>query len=586
MRFRRVVFLTVDRQSDVMLPPYAVHLTCDERKSDGSTVGSPCVEGLEPRRGSTRSSAPGWLAGIAKQEDNVNTWLWRAARVASIATILVVLTAGVAGAQETEPTYPNSGITLPGSDIGVSLNLLWVVLGAVLVIFMQAGFSLVETGFCRRKHAAHVISTNFAIFGLGFVAFFLVGFPLAFGGFSYGAFGMEAPVGDTLIGSGNWTFLWQGGWALTDLGTAAQAAPIVAFFLYMVAFMDTTATIPTGAMAERWKWNSFVGWGLFCGAVYYPLFAAWTWGGGWLAKLGNSAGLGFGYVDFAGSGVVHAVGGAAALAGAMVLGPRIGKFDTEGKPRGMPGHNVPMAMLGVFILLVGWFGFNAASTLAATDVRFAMVATNTAIAAAFGATVAMFYAMKRIGKPDPGMMANGMLGGLVAITAPAAFVEPWAAAAIGSLGAVIVFEAIGFIERRGIDDPVGAIAVHGVGGIFGVLSVGIFASGEYGAGWNLTTKGAAADASGVTGILYDFGLGVRQLASQAIGAAVICTVIFGIALAFFKVQNALTKGGIRPPRSEELEGLDRIEMGALAYPDDEVFADDLIPDKGHVPAHV
>ena len=158
----------------------------------------------------------------------------------------------------------------------------------------------------------------------------------------------------------------------------------------MVAFMDTVATIPTGAMAERWKWNAFVGWGLFCGAIYYPLFAAWTWGGGWLAKLGNSAELGFGYVDFAGSGVVHAVGGVAALAGAIVLGPRIGKYGKDGKPRAMPGHNVPMAMLGVFILLFGWFGFNAASTFAATDVRFAVAATNTAIAAAFGATIAMF----------------------------------------------------------------------------------------------------------------------------------------------------------------------------------------------------
>lgn len=514
----------------------------------------------------------------------MKTWLWRAARVAGLAGLLVVLFTGVAGAQTDEPVY--GGITTAPSDIGVSLNLLWVVIGAVLVIFMQAGFALVETGFCRKKHAAHVMSTNFAIFGLGFVAFFLVGFSFAFGGFSYGAFGMDAAVGDTLIGSGNWVFLWQGGWGLSDLGNAAQAAPIVAFFLYMVAFMDTTATIPTGAMAERWKWKAFVGWGLFCGAIYYPLFAAWTWGGGWLAKLGNSAELGFGYVDFAGSGVVHAVGGAAALAGALVLGPRIGKFGADGKPRGMPGHNVPMALLGVFILLVGWFGFNAASTFAATDVRFAMAATNTALAAAFGATVAMFYSMRRFGVPDPGMMANGMLAGLVAITAPCAFVEPWAAAVIGSVAAVVVIEAIGFIERRGIDDPVGAISVHGVAGIFGVLSIGLFASGEYGAGWNGTTEGAAATADGVTGIFYDFGLGIRQLGSQAIGALVICTVIFGIAYGFFKVQNALMKGGIRPPRNEELEGLDHIEMGALAYPEDEELADDLMADKGHIPTHV
>jgi Amt family ammonium transporter len=448
---------------------------------------------------------------------------------------------------------------------------LWVVLGAVLVVFMQAGFALVETGFCRKKHAAHVISTNFAIFGLGFVGFFLIGFPLAFGGFSYAPFGLEAPVGDALIGSGNWVFLWQGGWALSDLGTAAQAAPIAAFFFYMVAFMDTVATIPTGSMAERWKWNSFVGWGLFCGALYYPLFAAWTWGGGWLAKLGNSAELGFGYVDFAGSGVVHAVGGAAALAGALVLGPRIGKYGKDGKPRAMPGHNIPMAFLGVFILLFGWFGFNAASTFAGTDVRFAVAATNTAIAAAFGATVAMFYVMRRIGKPDPGMMANGMLAGLVAITAPCAFVDFWAAAVIGSIAAIIVVEAIIFIEKRGIDDPVGAVSVHGVNGLFGVLCIGIFANGQYGAGWNGTVEGAAATAEGVTGIFYGFELGIRQLAAQGIGALTICTVIFGIALAFFKIQNAVMKGGIRPSREVEIEGMDIPEMGVLAYPEDAVI---------------
>jgi Amt family ammonium transporter len=487
----------------------------------------------------------------------------------SLAIMMVALFASAAFAQEGPTLDDVTG--LPLTPDGITLNLLWVVLGGVLVVFMQAGFALVETGFCRKKHAAHVMSTNFAIFGLGFVAFFLVGFPLAFGGFSYAPFGLETPVGHALVGSGNWVFLWQGGWALSSIGTAAQAAPIAAFFFYMVAFMDTTATIPTGAMAERWKWTAFVGWGLFCGALYYPLFAAWTWGGGWLAKLGNSAQLGFGYVDFAGSGVVHAVGGAAALAGALVLGPRIGKYGKDGKPRAMPGHNIPMALLGVFILLFGWFGFNAASTFAGTDVRFAVAAANTAIAAAFGATVAMFYVMRRLGKPDPGMMANGMLAGLVAITAPCAFVDFWAAAAIGSIAAIIVVEAIIFIEKRGIDDPVGAIGVHGVNGLFGVLCIGIFANGQYGAGWNGTVKGAAATADGVTGILYDFELGIRQLGAQAIGALVICTVIFGIALAFFKIQNAVMKGGIRPTREMEIEGMDIPEMGVLAYPEDAVI---------------
>ena len=441
------------------------------------------------------------------------------------------------------------------TDLGKSTSLLWVVIGAVLVIFMQAGFALVETGFCRAKHAAHVVSTNFAIFGLGFVGFFFIGFPLAFGGFSYSAMGLEAPVGHALLGSGNWVFLWQGGWALSGHGVTPA---LLGFFLYMVAFMDTTATIPTGSMAERWKWNSFVVWGLFCGALYYPLFASWTWGGGWLAKTWSSMHLGAGYVDFAGSGVVHAVGGVAALAGSIVLGPRIGKFGPDRKPRTLAGHHIPMAMLGTFILLFGWFGFNAASTLASTDVQFATVALNTAVAAAFGATAGMFWVMKRTGKPDPGMMANGMLAGLVAITAPCAFVTPAAAALIGVLAAVIVIEAIGFFEKRGIDDPVGAISVHGVGGIFGVLCVGIFANGSYGAGWN------GSGSKGVEGLLAGDG---GQFLAQLLGAVIICTVIFGVVYGFFTIQNKMTKGGIRSTEADEIAGLDLGEMGVLAYPE-------------------
>src|SRR5688572_20986053 len=269
---------------------------------------------------------------------------------------LVLLLAGPASAQE------KSAEVLA---LGQQMNLLWIVIGAVLVIFMQAGFALVETGFCRGKHAAHVVSTNFAIFGLGFVAFFLVGYAFMFGGYSYvleGAdFGYASAINaDPLFKVGDWVFLWKGGFALSEIGSAGGAA-VMGFFLYMVAFMDTTATIPTGSMAERWKWKSFMMWGLFCGAIYYPLFGAWTWGGGWLSQLGNNFDLGFGYVDFAGSGIVHAMGGAAALAGAIVLGPRIGKY-VNGKSVTLAGHHIPMAMLGTFILLFGWFGFNAAST--------------------------------------------------------------------------------------------------------------------------------------------------------------------------------------------------------------------------------
>ncbi|MBU3690218.1 MAG: ammonium transporter [Acidimicrobiales bacterium mtb01] len=446
------------------------------------------------------------------------------------------------------------------TSLATATNLLWVVLGAALVIFMQAGFALVETGFCRAKHASHVVATNFAIFGLGFVGFFFVGFPLAFGGFSYSAFGLNAPIGGSLIGSGEWVFLWKGGWALSGGGITPA---LIGFFLYMVAFMDTVATIPTGSMAERWKWGSFVIWGFFCGAVYYPLMAAWTWGGGWLSQTWSSMNLGAGYVDFAGSGVVHAVGGVAAFAGAKVLGARIGKFDKDGNPRAIPGHHIPMAMLGTFILLFGWFGFNAASTFAATDVQFAVVATNTAIAGAFGAVVAMFWITKRTGKPDPGMMANGMLAGLVAITAPCAFVAPWAAAVIGSIAAILVIESVFFVERKlKLDDPVGAISVHGVGGLFGVLCVGIFSNGSYGAGWNLS------DSEGVEGIIKgNWG----QLGAQALAVAVIIVFNGGLAYTFFKVQDIVSKrmgkGGIRSKAEDEISGLDLPEMGVYAYPE-------------------
>jgi len=471
-----------------------------------------------------------------------------AAAIGAVGTTLLI--GGTAFAEDADAT---AAIEV----LGQQTSLLWVILGAVLVIFMQAGFSLVETGFTQKKNAAEVMSTNFAIFGLGFVGFMFVGFPLAFSGFSYAPMGLTSPMnGDSLPAvGGEFTGIFY--WGYSHLGDAATPA-LLGFFLYMVAFMDTVATIPTGSMAERWKWKSFVWWGLFCGALYYPLFAAWTWGGGWLAKSWETLNLGAGYVDFAGSGVVHAVGGAAALAGAIVLGPRIGKFGPDGKARAIPGHNIPMAMLGCFILLFGWFGFNAASTFSSTDIQFATVATNTAIAAAVGSVIAMYYITWKTGKPDPGMMVNGMLAGLVAITAPCAFVAPWAAAVIGAVAAVLAIEAVFFIERRKIDDPVGAIAVHGVCGTFGVLAVGIFANGKYGAGWNGSTT------TGVKGIIKgEWG----QLGAQGLGVLVIWTVIFGIAFGFFRIQNKFTKGGIRSTEEDELAGLDLSEMGVLAYND-------------------
>jgi ammonium transporter, Amt family len=436
-------------------------------------------------------------------------------------------------------------------DLG--LNLFFLFIGGALVIFMQAGFALVETGFTRAKHAAHVVMTNFAIFGLGAIGFFAVGFAFMFGATAISVLGIDALGGMWGFGPGG-GLLAHSGFLL--LGKAYTPA-VLGFFLYQMAFMDTVATIPTGAMAERWRFSSFVVWGFFCGALYYPIYGAWVWGGGWLSQLGATMGLGNGVVDFAGSGVVHAMGGMAALAGALVLGPRVGKFGKDGKARAIPGHHLPMAMLGTFILLFGWFGFNAVSTFAATDIRFAVAATNTALAAAFGSVTTMFLMWRKFGKPDPSMTANGMLAGLVAITAPCAFVAPWAAAAIGTIAGVLVVYAVLIVENRmKVDDPVGAIAVHGFNGLWGVLSVGIFADGTYGAGWNgIETP--------VTGLLYG---NAGQLGAQAISCVVIVVFGFGLASAFFRIQDRFGRG-IRSTIEDELAGLDATEMGVSAYPD-------------------
>jgi ammonium transporter, Amt family len=489
--------------------------------------------------------------------------------VALLAFLVVLVTGSAAGASDPLPPAVNGG----AGGLGVSTNLLWICVGGALVMFMQGGFALVETGFTRKKNAAHTMGMNVAIFGTAFAAFFVVGYALMFGGYSApGIFGYDTGIGQHLVGSGNWVFLWRGPLFMSG---RASGASVLAFFFYMAEFMDATATIPTGAMAERWKWNNFVVWGFFCGAIYYPLFGSWTWGLGWMAKLGESMSLGHGYVDFAGSGVVHAMGGMAALAGAIVLGPRIGKYRKDGTPNAIPGHNIPMALMGVIILLFGWFGFNGASTLAATDTRFALIIANTTIAAAFGTIISMFWVMGRLGKPDPGMFGNGLLAGLVAITAPCAFVAPWAAAVIGGLAGILVIEAVLLIDRLHVDDPVGAVAVHGVCGLWGVLAVGLFANGQYGVGWNGTDP---TSKWGVSGVFYGHG-GAGQLGAQFIGVLVLCFVMFPIAFAFFKISDMVMKGGIRSDRDTELQGLDVPDMGMHGYNDDNLtgFEHEYVP---------
>ncbi|MGZ4141317.1 MAG: ammonium transporter [Actinomycetota bacterium] len=436
----------------------------------------------------------------------------------------------------------------------IGLNFTWTLVTGFLVMFMQAGFALVETGFCRRKNSAHVLMTNFMIYGIGIIGFFLVGYALMFGGVGHVAnLGGTAPL-NHMVSVGGWGIFGAKGFGMNGIYDVG----VMSHFLFNLVFMDTTATIVTGAMAERWKFSAFVVYGFFVSMIIYPMFGAWTWGGGFLAQLGSKSSLGHGYVDFAGSGVVHAVGGMLALAGAMVIGPRIGKYNADGTPNTLPGYNIPLAILGTFILAFGWFGFNPGSTLAATDLRISVVAVNTMLASATGAFCAMMWSWrkKKIGKPDPGMSANGMLAGLVAITAPSGFVAPWAALLIGAIAGVLVVESVFFFERKAkIDDPVGAISVHGINGLWGVISLGLFADGTYGAGWN----GVSGT---VKGLFYGDG---KQLIAQLIGCAVIVLWACGFGWVFFKVQHAVQ--GIRSKPEDEIGGLDLPEMGIYAYPD-------------------
>lgn len=462
--------------------------------------------------------------------------------------------AATGGKEAYDALYAGKSLKEAIGHTAVAINFVWVFLAAVLVFFMQAGFALVETGFCRAKNAAHVIMTNLVIFAIGALAYWAIGFGLMFGGASgIGSLGGVAPLSGLFEVAKGWGIFGTKGFFLVG---AAYDVGVFILFLFQMVFMDTAATIPTGAMAERWKFSAFVIYGFFIGAVLYPIFGNWVWGGGWLAKLGINLGLGNGYLDWAGSSVIHAVGGFTALAGAIVLGPRVGKFNKDGTPNAMPGHHLPMAILGTIILAFGWFGFNAGSSLAATDLRISVIAVNTMLAGAAGALSAMLYVWRRFGKPDPSMTANGMLAGLVAITAPCAFVGPVSAVVIGTVAGVLVVLSVLLVERvLKVDDPVGAFSVHGVNGIWGVVALGIFADGTYGTGLN------GVDTA-VKGLLFG---GTSQFYAQLIGAATAALYSFCLAYIFFKIQDAVM--GIRSAREDEIAGLDLPEMGLLAYPD-------------------
>ncbi len=451
----------------------------------------------------------------------------------------------------------------------LAINIAWTLVTGYLVMFMQAGFAMVETGFCRAKNAAHVMMTNFMIYPIGMLGYWIAGFAIMFGTVAASKIGGPAALGGTPVlnghelGIGTFGIIGTKGFFLS--GTYDVA--VYALFLFQMVFMDTTATIPTGAMAERWRFSAFIVYGFFVSIIAYPIYGHLVWGGGGLATMGIFYHLGHGAVDFAGSGVVHAVGGFVALAGAMVLGPRIGKYNKDGKPNAIPGHDLPMALIGTFILAFGWFGFNPGSTLGAAgggNLRIGVIATNTMLASAGGAFAALLFWKMRFGKYDPSMSANGMLAGLVAITAPCAFVTSWAAVVIGLIAGGLVCASVLFIEKRGVDDPVGAVSVHGVCGIWGVLSVGLFADGTFGAGWN--GVGAASylgvAGRGVTGLFYG---DPSQLIAQIIDAAVCILWSFGSAYIFFSLQKKFMRIRVHP--EEEMAGLDMPEMGAYAYPD-------------------
>ena len=411
----------------------------------------------------------------------------------------------------TVPAWAGDG-PVTAETVQTHLNYVWTLVAAFLVFFMQAGFAMVEAGFTRAKNACNILMKNLMDFGMGALAFFFVGFGLMFGA------------------SNGW--IGTSGFMLSDF--ARDADPwVYAFFMFQVVFAATAATIVSGAIAERTRFSAYLVFSALMTAVVYPVFGSWAWGGlyhggGWLERLG--------FIDFAGSTVVHSIGGWAALAGAIVVGPRIGKYR-NGKPQALPGHSIPLAALGVFILFFGWFGFNPGSTTTG-DPSIALIAVTTALAAAAGTVSTLYYTWLRFGKPDVGMTLNGCLAGLVAITAPCANVSPLSAVVIGALAGVLVTESVVFFDRIGVDDPVGAVSVHGVCGAWGTLAAALF------------------NAEG-------FSLG--QLGVQALGVGMAFVWGFGASFALWSVLRAVM--GVRLSPEEELTGCDFSEHGLSAYPE-------------------
>lgn len=433
---------------------------------------------------------------------------------------------------------PVAELTKSIADHKRLLDTLWVMLAAFLVFFMQAGFAYVEAGFTRAKNTNNIMMKNLMDFALGTLAFWAFGFAFMFGDGNGAADGNGAFIGLTGF------FLQATEENVNEVypGLSWANVPLAAKFMFQLVFAGTAATIVSGAMAERTKYNAYLVYSFIISAFCYPVVGHWIWGGGWLA--------GMGMWDFAGSSVVHSVGGWFALAGALVLGPRIGKYSPDGKPRAIPGHSIPMAALGVFILWLGWFGFNPGSTMAATEL-IGHIAVTTNAAAATGALAAMFTSLLLFKVYDIGMTLNGALAGLVGITAGCAFVTVEGALIIGILSGIAVVFAVVAIDKIGIDDPVGAVSVHGVCGALGTLLLGVFAV-------DAVQPGTAGD-----GLLA--GGGAKLLIAQATGVVSVFAWSFGLGMILFLAIKYTI--GLRVSAEEEAEGLDIAEHGIGAYPD-------------------
>jgi Amt family ammonium transporter len=429
--------------------------------------------------------------------------------------ILIGMTAGSAWAGDDAPTALSNKEAI--GLVQVHANYLWTLIAAALVFFMQAGFAMVEAGFTRAKNAVNILMKNLMDFSMGSIVYWAIGFGLMFGASGTGWFGTS-------------------GFFLSDF-TPDGDPWVLAFWMFQVVFAATAATIVSGAMAERTKFTGYLIYSVVVCGLIYPIFGSWAWG-----SLFNGSGWleGLGFIDFAGSTVVHSVGGWAALAGAIVLGPRLGKYQADGSVRPIPGHNMPLGALGVFILWLGWFGFNPGSTTTA-DKSIAMIFVNTNLAAASGAILAMATSWIKFGKPEVSMSLNGALAGLVAITAGCANVSPVSSIAIGAIAGILVVLSVMFFDKIKVDDPVGAVSVHGVCGAWGTLAAGIFNIG-----------GTTAAIIGV----------------QLVGIAACFLWTFPVAFIMFKLIDKTV--GLRVSPEEEAEGLDFTEHGGNAYPDFEV----------------